>query len=130
MDFKNSWHLYAIIGLLAFSLYNTKRDGIAPDPQPKAKPVQSIVNDSIASLKTGYADALESTAKGIKEGKVKTGKDLFDDVSPLMKAAREKAFAEIDGLLQDQLPRDEKDQLKEEASAFIDNLGKAFRKAK
>lgn len=129
-DIKKNWHLYAVIGVLAWFVLSGKQDSDKEPAKPKVKTVQKIVDESMESYRSNIADAFGETAVNILEGKVKTGKQLWEDLSPKTTKSRESAFAGVDELIEKSLPRNDKDELGEEASSFIDSISQAFKKGK
>ena len=75
-DIKKNWHLYAVIGVLAWFVLSGKKDSDKEPAKPKVKTVQKIVDESMESYRSNIADAFGETAVNILEGKVKTGKQL------------------------------------------------------
>lgn len=124
-DIKKNWHLYAVIGVLAWFVLSSKQDSDKEPAKPKVKTVQKIVDESMESYRSNIADAFGETAVNILEGKVKTGKQLWEDLSPKTTKARESAFAGVDELIEKSLPRNDKDELGEEASSLVKDLPKA-----
>jgi hypothetical protein len=46
-DIKKNWHLYAVIGVLAWFVLSGKKDSDKEPAKPKVKTVQKIVDESM-----------------------------------------------------------------------------------
>ncbi len=98
---------WALVVLVAIGIYFVAERWKKSDPAPKPTPtvnVQSVVNKSLDQQRASFAQAFSDVAADVTEGSVTTGEQLFNALAPRLKSAREKAFSDIDGVLQEQLP--------------------------
>lgn len=125
-----TWVLVALaVGAFGFNVYKWQtQGGVTPQPQPKPASVEQVAKDAIKDLAEGYSKSFSDAAVLVLEGKIKTDSELFQSLKPSNDKARSAAFAGMDKLIQDGLPRDS-DKLKPEAADFLEAIAKAYGKA-
>ncbi len=89
--------------------------------------IERIVDNAMFEMRRNYSIAFMRTSEAIAAGQLKTDDELVKFMNPITRQAREQALTGIDGLLQDNIPRDGV-TLKPESIAFFRDIANAFQR--
>ena len=119
-----SWVPWIIIGIMGAMLWQNQQP--KPDPQPAAQSIEQIVRKTHADTAKNYATVFRAAADKVAAGDIKDEEQLYNTLKKELDNARVDASADLDKLLDSNIPTVIDDGNRGAVSSFLRRVGGAW----
>jgi hypothetical protein len=118
-----SWIPWIIIGIMGAMLYQQQPK---PVPQPAGQSIERVVQKTHADTAKNYAGVFRSAADKVASGEIKDEEALYNFLKKDLDDARINASADLDKLLDSNIPTLIDDGTRGAVSSFLRRIGGAW----
>ena len=119
-----SWIPWILIGIMGAMLYQNQQP--KPEPQPVAQSIEQIVRKTHADTAKNYATVFRSAADKVAAGEIANEEELYNTLKKDLDNARVDASADLDKLLDSNIPALIDDATRGGVSTFLRRIGGAW----
>ena len=120
----SSWIPWILVGIMAAMLWQNQQP--KPEPQPAAQSIERIVAKTHADTAKNYATVFRAAADKVAAGEIKDEETLYNTLKKDLDNARVDASADLDKLLDSNIPTVIDDATRGSVRTFLRRIGGAW----